>query len=66
VAVTTTVNVVVRDGAVVVISESLAREALGLETVNVDVKPGGIAVVVEDGASPEEIATLVARLKGAA
>ena len=53
------VNIIVRKGAVAVITESLAREVLASGTVNVDVKPGGTAIVLEDGASPEEIAALI-------
>ena len=54
-----TVNIIVRKDAVTIISESLAREVLASTgTVNIDVKPGGTAIVIEDGASPEEIAAL--------
>ena len=54
------VNVIVRKGAIALISESLAREILEEnKTVNVDVKPGGFALVIEDGASPAEVRALI-------
>ena len=55
-----TINVIVRKDAISIITESLALAAMAHEgTINIDLKPGAISVVLEDGASAAEIAALL-------
>ena len=63
--VSTTTTITVRKGACSVVSESVAREALKVDTLHVDLKPGAIAIQYEDGASPDEIAEMVRKVKEA-
>ena len=55
-----TINVIVRKDAISIITESLALAAMeSNSTINIDLKPGAVSIVLEDGASPEEVAALI-------
>ena len=58
-----TINVQIRKGAVVVVTESVIQTALATrqdgEEVNVIIYPGARLAVLEDGATAEEIERIV-------